>query len=495
MSLYKENLEDVYIPEIDHIKFSLMNPDELRKTPEIINHNLYMTSSDSNVKSYPEIGGLYDTRMGVIDNNLVCESCKNTNQLCPGHLGHIKLVKPVFYMHFMTRLLKVLRCICYKCSKLLISENASIFKSNITNHLKFDKILLECKKVKQCGEKNEGGCGTVVPRRYYKQGIGDVFAEWKTTDKETNKVLLDADMVLCILKNMRDRDIELLTFDPIYSRPEWMICSIFPVSPPSVRPSIRQDNNQRSDDDLTYKLIEIIKTNSKIDMQIKEGKSDKSIESYVKLLQYHIGTLINNEAPFGPDVPVANVQRSKRQLKSLTERIKSKEGRIRGNLMGKRVDYSARSVITPDPTIRPNELGVPLKIAKNLTYPEKVYKNNINKLKKLILNGPDKYPGAKKIVKSKYGNTKDLNYVNLQQIANDLEIGDIVHRHLEDGDIVLFNRQPSLHKMSMMGHYVRVMPGLTFRLNVASCTPYNADFDKHLCRKQENANEGSYPPH
>jgi len=489
MSLYKEDLNSVYLPEIKEIRFSLSNPTELLRTPEIKNHNLYMSSNDNNVKLYPESGGLYDTRLGVIDNNIICESCKNTNQLCPGHLGHIKLAKPVFYMHFITRLLKVLKCVCYKCSKLLITKSHNVFKLSIASHLKFEKILLECKKVKQCGEKNDNGCGAIVPTRYYKQGIGDVYAEWKTTDKKTNKVLLDAEMVLCILKKMTDEDIRYLTFDPKYSRPEWMICSVFPVSPPSVRPSIRQDNNQRSDDDLTYKLIEIIKTNTKIINEIEKDKSDISINNYVKLLQYHIGTLINNEKTvFGNGVPVANVQRSKRVLKSLTERIKSKEGRIRGNLMGKRVDYSARSVITPDPTIRLNELGVPIKIAKNLTFPEKVYKNNINKMKLLILNGPNKYPGAKKIFKTRYGSTKDLNYVNLQQIANDLEIGDIVHRHLVDGDIVLFNRQPSLHRMSMMGHYIRVMSGLTFRLNVAACKPYNADFDKLRCRKQETAN-------
>jgi len=478
MSLYKEDLNNVFIPEIKEIRFSLVNPNELINTVEITNHNLYMSTSDNNSKAYPEIGGLYDSRMGVIDNYIKCETCKQKNSLCPGHFSHIKLCKPVFYMHFMPKVLKVLKCVCYSCSKVLIPKTHEIFKSNLTNHLKFEKILLECKKIKRCNE-NHNGCGAILPTRYFKHkhNIGEIYAEWKTSDKKTNKVLLDAEMVQCIFKKITDEDITLLTFDPQYSRPEWMICHIFPVSPPSVRPSVRQDNNQRSDDDLTYKLIEIIKINMKLEIQIKEKKPEKTIKNYIETLQYHIATLINNEAPFGSGVPPAIVQRSGRLLKSLIERIKSKDGRIRGNLMGKRVDFSARSVITPDPTIKLNELGVPIKIAMNLSYPEKVHRNNINKMKLLILNGPHNYPGAKTVFKARYSSLKDLNYVNLKQIANDLEIGDIVNRHIIDGDTCLFNRQPSLHKMSMMGHSIKVMPGLTFRLNVAACNPYNADFD------------------
>ena len=169
-------------------------------------------------------------------------------------------------------------------------------------------------------------------------------------------------------------------------------------------------------------------------------------------------------------------QRTGRLLKSLSERLKSKEGRIRGNLMGKRVDFSARSVITPDPNISIDELGVPIKIAMNLTFPEIVNQYNIQKLTELVRNGPDVYPGAKFIKKPKNGNqTKWLKKIDRSTIV--LEEGDIVERHLLDGDYVLFNRQPSLHKMSMMGHRIKVMPFNTFRLNPLVCVSFNADFD------------------
>jgi DNA-directed RNA polymerase II subunit RPB1 len=149
--------------------------------------------------------------------------------------------------------------------------------------------------------------------------------------------------------------------------------------------------------------------------------------------------------------------------------------------MGKRVDFSARSVITPDPNISVGELGVPEKIAMNQTFPETVDRYNKYRLYEYVLNGPNHYPGARRIKKNSDGRIIALEMVEkkglLKKEADELEEGDVVHRHIIDGDYVLFNRQPSLHKMSMMAHKVRVMPFNTFRLNVTVTTPYNADFD------------------
>jgi DNA-directed RNA polymerase II subunit RPB1 len=171
--------------------------------------------------------------------------------------------------------------------------------------------------------------------------------------------------------------------------------------------------------------------------------------------------------------PAQALTRAFRPIKGITERLKGKDGRIRNNLMGKRVDFSARSVISPDSNIRMSELGVPKEIAMNLTYPEIVCKYNINEMYKLIRNGNNVYPGAKSVKYSKTGRIRLLIDANLEDIV--LEYGDIVNRHLRDGDYVLFNRQPSLHKMSMMGHRIRVMSGKTFRFNPDVCMPYNAD--------------------
>ena len=189
------------------------------------------------------------------------------------------------------------------------------------------------------------------------------------------------------------------------------------------------------------------------------------------MVQYYVATLVDNNIPGVSAV----AQRSGRPLKTIRERLNGKGGRVRGNLMGKRVDFSARSVITPDPNISIQELGVPLKIAMNITKPLVVNPENRAFLTKLVQNGPKTYPGAK-ILERKEGQHISLQYIDRYSLK--LNDGDIVHRHMMDGDYILFNRQPTLHRMSMMCHRAKIMKrGDTFRMNVADTKPYNADFD------------------
>merc|ERR1711965_990384 len=180
--------------------------------------------------------------------------------------------------------------------------------------------------------------------------------------------------------------VTFLGFSPLWSRPDWMICQVFAVPPPAVRPSVKHDAQQRSEDDLTHIIVNIIKTNKMLDERIRQNVAQNVIDDWTTLLQYHIATLVDNKIP--GVAPVA--QRSGRPLKSIKERINGKTGRVRGNLMGKRVDFSARSVITADPTLSIRQLGIPEKIAKNIKF-----------LTKLIMNGPDVHPGAKNIGKEK----------------------------------------------------------------------------------------------
>jgi DNA-directed RNA polymerase II subunit RPB1 len=285
-------------------------------------------------------------------------------------------------------------------------------------------------------------------------------------------------MIMNLFNEIPREDCYAFGFSENWCLPHWLISNVIPVSPPSVRPSVRQYNNQRMEDDLTHKYIDIIKYNNILKKKLHSGSSKDTIGYYFLCLQFHTTTLFDNES--GSKTAVTRA--SNRPLRTYKQRLHSKEGRVRGNLMGKRVDYSARSVITPDPNISIDELGVPIKIATNLSFPEKVNRFNYHKLYKLILNGSNNYPGVKKIKKMNDGKTFTLEFCEspkmLKEIADNLEEGDIVHRHLMDGDPVLFNRQPSLHKMSMMAHQVRVMEHSTFRLNVTVTKPYNADFDK-----------------
>ena len=260
--------------------------------------------------------------------------------------------------------------------------------------------------------------------------------------------------------------------NPVAGRPEWMVLEVLPVPPVAVRPSITLESGERSEDDLTHKLGDIVRTNQRLLENLNAGAPEVIIEDLWDLLQYHVTTFFENNVA---QVPPAR-HRSGRPLKTLSERIKGKDGRFRKNLAGKRVNFSARTVISPDPFLDIDEVGVPLLIAKELTVPEKVTKDNIEQLKALVKKGPSEYPSANYVI-TPDGKRKIISDETRDAILEELAPGYTVERHLIDGDIVLFNRQPSLHRMSIMAHRVRVLPYKTFRLNLCTTIPYNADFD------------------
>ncbi|MEM0014422.1 MAG: DNA-directed RNA polymerase subunit A', partial [Zestosphaera sp.] len=275
------------------------------------------------------------------------------------------------------------------------------------------------------------------------------------------------------LSRVPDRHLRVMGYDPEVSHPSWAVITVLPIPPIAVRPSILLETGIRAEDDLTHKLVDIIRTNERLKEAINVGSPEIIIEDLWDLLQYHITTYIDNEVP---GVPPAK-RRSGSPLRTLAQRLKGKEGRFRNNLSGKRVDFSARTVVSPDPYLSINEVGVPVEVATNLTVPVRVTSWNIEDMRKYVLNGPFKYPGANYVIEPN-GRRLDLRYnKDLKAVAEGLKPGFIVERHLIDGDIVLFNRQPSLHRMSIMGHIVKVLPGRTFRLHLAVCPPYNADFD------------------
>jgi DNA-directed RNA polymerase II subunit RPB1 len=477
MSLYRELSYDHDFDQIKGIQFCVLSAEEIEKrsVAEIFKTETY----NGNV---PVHSGLFDPRMGVIDYNQVCVTCEQKNTFCPGHFGHIKLAKPVFYIQFFDTVRRVLKCVCTRCSKLLVDPDSeeikAILNKKISRQKRWEAIYKICSKKKRCGQDTIDGCGAKVPT-ITKESMLKIGLEWKDVDSKNNEALvkkqiLNAEDTLRILRRISDRDAEIMGFHKKYNRPEWMICTVLPVPPPTVRPSVRNDAGVRQEDDLTHWLQMILKANNQLKAKLEKTgdkpASKEQIDMLTMLLQWEVATMIDNTMP---GIPPSN-QRTGRPMRSLTERLKSKEGRIRGNLMGKRVDFSARSVITPDPNISIDELGVPIKIAMNLTFPEIVNKYNRSEIMQLVRNGPDVYPGAKTIRK-RNGAIYKLKSKHLLNV--ELEDGDVVDRHLRDGDVVLFNRQPSLHRMSMMCHRVRVMPFNTFRLNVMVTPAYNADFD------------------
>ncbi len=451
---------------IGGIKFGILSPEMIRK----MSVTAIVTSEVYDENGMPVDGGVMDRRLGVIEPGQRCATCGNTLARCPGHYGHLELARPVIHIGFVRHIYDLLRATCRRCGRLKIPDEEIDRYLELYEKLKdkwpqLAKSLTEYVKRKAIKNMECPHCG----EKQYK-----IRLEKPTTFIEEGPLgRLWPNKIREWFERIPNRDLRVLGYDPEYARPEWMIITVLPVPPIAVRPSILLETGIRSEDDLTHKLVDIIRTNEKLRESINSGAPEVIVEDLWELLQYHITTYIDNEVP---GVPPAK-RRSGMPLRTLAQRLKGKEGRFRGNLSGKRVDFSARTVISPDPSLSINEVGVPIEIAKILTVPERVTPWNIEEMRKYVLNGPYKYPGANYIIDPN-GRRIDLRFIkDLKAVAEGLRPGYIVERHLKDGDIVLFNRQPSLHRMSIMAHIVRVLPGKTFRLHLAVCPPYNADFD------------------
>ena len=451
------------------VQFSMLSPEEIRK-----NSVVEVTTRDTYINNKPVPNGLFDSRMGVLEPGIICPTDGHTYIDTPGYFGHIELARPVFFIQHIKEIMKISKTICYKCSKLLINKNDHKHVLDIPSDKRWSYVYGIASKLKRCGEVSENGCGCKQPSSVKLEGMSTIMATWDKVENDdgentTVQLRLTPEIILKTFRRISDEDVSFMGFSPKWSRPEWMVCQVLPVPPPSMRPSVKHDAQQRSEDDLTHIYSNIIKYNRDLADKIANEASTNVIEGLSTQLQYFIAMIVNNKVKGADSLR----QRSGRPLQCITGRLNSKGGRIRGNLMGKRVDFSARSVITGDPNLSIRQLGVPMKIATNITKPVTVNDRNRDFLMKLVQNGPEEYPGAK-ILERKNGESISLRYVDRLSIR--LETGDIVHRHMMDGDAVLFNRQPSLHRMSMMCHIAKIMKkGDTFRMNVADTKPYNAD--------------------
>ncbi|MGZ5484547.1 MAG: DNA-directed RNA polymerase subunit A' [Nitrososphaeraceae archaeon] len=456
------------IKNLGAIKFSVWSPIEIRKfsVAEITAPETY------DEDGMPVQGGLMDNRLGTLEPGQKCITCGNTSAKCPGHFGHIELAEAVLHIAFVDDIHKLLLTTCRSCNRIKLENeeldsyreirNAKASYAVITLDNIKDEIIEKSKKIKICPHCQKEQYDLIFTKP-------TIFVE--KTDVGENRLLPIT--IRERLSNITDDDLKLLGYDPSTARPEWFVLQVLPVPPVTVRPSIILETGIRSEDDLTHKLVDIIRVNQRLKESKEAGTPPLIVQDLVDLLQYHVTTYFDNEVS---GIPQAH-HRSGRPLKTLTQRLKGKEGRFRGSLSGKRVDFSSRTVISPDPNIAISEVGIPYEVAKKLTIPETVSNWNIEKLKTLVFNGPNNYPGANYIIRPD-GVKIRLDYVNdRQMVADSIVPGYIIERHLSDSDIVIFNRQPSLHRMSIMAHYVRVLPYRTFRLHPAVCPPYNADFD------------------
>ncbi|XP_028332560.1 DNA-directed RNA polymerase III subunit RPC1 isoform X2 [Gouania willdenowi] len=488
--------------KISHICFGMKSAEQMRQQAhlQVVSKNLY--SQDT--KHTPLPYGVLDHRMGTSEKDRPCLTCGKNLADCLGHYGYLDLELPCFHVGYFKAIIGILQMICKTCSSIMLTSEEKLL---FMDHLKRPtlaylqkrglkkKISDKCRKRTIClscgafnGTVKKCGLLKIIHEKYKtnKKAVDPSVSEFMQsfdTAVEHNKLMeplltraqenLNPLVVLNIFKRIPLEDVPLLLMNPDAGKPADLIITRLLVPPLCIRPSVVSDlKSGTNEDDLTMKLTEIIFLNDVIKKHRMTGAKTQMIMEDWDFLQLQCALYINSELS---GIPLNMAP--KKWTRGFVQRLKGKQGRFRGNLSGKRVDFSGRTVISPDPNLRIDEVAVPVHVAKILTYPERVNKANLELMRKLVRNGPDAHPGAN-FLQSRHNQIKRfLKYGNREKIAQELRFGDVVERHLMDGDIVLFNRQPSLHKLSIMAHIARVKPHRTFRFNECVCTPYNADFD------------------
>ncbi|XP_039927309.1 DNA-directed RNA polymerase III subunit RPC1 isoform X2 [Hirundo rustica] len=501
--MVKEQFRETDVAKkISHICFGMKSPEEMRQQAhiQVVSKNLYSQDNHHSPLQY----GVLDHRMGTSEKDRPCETCGKSLADCLGHYGYIDLELPCFHVGYFKAVIGILQMICKTCCCIMLSVEE---KKQFLDYLKRPgltylqkrglkkKVSEKCRKKNTCpycgafnGTVKKCGLLKIIHEKYKtnKKVVDPVVSTFLQSfetaieyNKEVEPLLgraqenLNPLVVLNLFKRIPVEDIPLLLMNPQAGKPSDLILTRLLVPPLCIRPSVVSDlKSGTNEDDLTMKLTEIIFLNDVIKKHRISGAKTQMIMEDWDFLQLQCALYINSELS---GIPLNMAP--KKWTRGFVQRLKGKQGRFRGNLSGKRVDFSGRTVISPDPNLRIDEVAVPIHVAKILTFPEKVNKANINFMRKLVCNGPDVHPGANFIQQRHTQMKRFLKYGNREKMAQELKFGDIVERHLIDGDIVLFNRQPSLHKLSIMAHIARVKPHRTFRFNECVCTPYNADFD------------------
>ncbi|KAK4688347.1 DNA-directed RNA polymerase III subunit RPC1, partial [Tremellales sp. Uapishka_1] len=510
MDQYVDHNEKAYVSQdapkrIKHIQFQPLAPKDIVRISEleVTTSELYTNHEDG--RRTPAVGSVIDPRMGPNEKGPTCPTCHEGAALCVGHYGYIKLALPVFHIGYFRPTINMLSCICKTCARVLLpmNERAGFLKrfrkpglETLQRQSASKAVLASCKKRTICsychapnGVVKKSGTLKISHEPYRANKMADAKAEWLATFKTAvaddqaigthlSKAVEDLNplKVLELFKRVTAEDCELLSLHPDIGRPEDYIWTYISVPPPCIRPSVASEAGN-NEDDLTAKLVEIMNLNNILRVVMEKGQGIQTTVTNWEVLGHAVALYINSETPGMPPNPG-------KPSRGFVQRLKGKQGRFRGNLSGKRVDFSGRTVIGPDPNLRIDEVAVPEKVAVKLSFPERVTDYNMVLMQDAIINGARLHPGANivettdmsgKPFRRSLHMMKDLE--QRRNTARMLRIGDVVHRHLRDGDIILFNRQPSLHKLSIMSHRAKIRPWRTFRLNECVCNPYNADFD------------------
>lgn len=514
------------VQDISKISFGILSAQDIKKMAvcKVDNPKVNMNNLENTV---------YDPRMGNLDTLYPCVTCGFKKE-CWGHFGYIDLVEPIIHPMYYKSVKIFLKFFCKKCYRFLLSKEQIEFSGfdKLQGGKRFEKIKNKLLKIDICFH-----CESIQPNIVISKD-GVFYVEYKSKQKDYKKkekkesIPLVVEEIKKIFDNISNEDIDMIGLNSKFIHPKNLVLTVFPVIPPCSRPYVMIDGNS-CDDDLTYQLIEIVKINNAL-ANLKENQETER-NTMIQTLKFRISTMFNNSSKKAKH-PTDN-----RPTKGIKDRLCGKEGRIRSNLMGKRVDFSARTVIGAEPTLKVNQLGVPYEIAKILTKPEVVNAFNFSQLSKIVDNGQANFIIRNKEKKNEvkinlhYAFNKDEIRINdilvhdknieikiddsgkvilpkeeswnasaierikkpTRFIENDdrvirngvllesknfrkkinLNHGDIVERHIRNGDYVILNRHPTLHRGGMLGMEIILMEHKSFRFNLAITPSFNADFD------------------
>lgn len=446
-----------YYSKVYDIAFYVKSSDEI-----LHESNVNITNKEIMKSDIPAQDGLYDPRMGTTDFSWECHTCLNRKTICPGHFGSVDLKYPVKSPMFRDELLKWLKIVCHECGEPVVELKKNFPPGKRLSELsKLSKSISACPfcKAKKYHVIKDPKRPFIFLREYTE---GEVAYSEEFYNHHIRKVL------------ERIRPDTVIRFGkPLRSHPRNFILTTILAPPNTIRPDIKRIGGTRSSNSDTTSLLktiveinenlpDVVPTNEQITPVLKDAYSNLDMAYYSMVRGGgggDIKLITNTHKP-----PVA-----------LAERLPKKAGRFRKNLMGKRVEYMIRSVITGDSRLKINEVGVPTMHARNLEVPEVVTEANRSRLTQYFINGDQHYPGCKHIIKASNGGTYRIDIIGKDY---QLAVGDIVMRDMITGDYLCFNRQPSLLFSNIAGMRVVVMEvGETLRINPAVCVFFNADFD------------------
>jgi len=345
---FKYYSEDV--TSVKKIEFSIFTNKEIKNYSVVSSEPFGINISESYQNYEPIKGGLVDLRLGTCDIYLNCMTCGLNND-CVGHFGHTLLAEPVFHYGFLNSLKSIMQCVCLQCSKLLVEKSETLYKKML--HKKAEHRFKEIKNLTKntnychnCGtpvgsikkeeKESTASIRLILEREIGTQTVDDKTGEITDTIKKTTKILTPRDCQN-ILRNLSDTDCFILGFNPKMARPEDLIIENFPIPPVVIRPTAKIDFMQSStkEDSLTLKIADIINSNKRVRQQMEREITSNELSSYnqdiINLLQLHVVQYFDNE---NISLPKSEFKTGGKLIKSISERIKAKQGRVRCNLMG-----------------------------------------------------------------------------------------------------------------------------------------------------------------